>query len=126
MTEINQNYKCLQCGNIVEVLGTGNGTLTCCEKPMMMLRENTQEAAVEKHIPIISRENNGVKVVVGEIEHPMTEDHWIEWVEVITAKKTYRHDFRPGEKPECFFEILDTEYRVRAYCNLHGLWTNQE
>ena len=126
MTEKNQTYKCLKCGNIVEVLSAGDGTLTCCEKPMMLLRENTQEAAVEKHIPVVFRENNGVKVVVGEVEHPMTDDHWIEWVELITAEKTHRHDFQPGDKPECFFEISDEDFRVRAYCNLHGLWTNEK
>ena len=126
MTKINETYKCLKCGNIVEVLNAGTGTLTCCEKPMMLLRENTQEeVAVEKHVPVVSREKNGIRVVVGEVEHPMTEDHWIEWVEVITDKKTYRHDFHPNEKPECFFEITAEEFKVRAYCNLHGLWMSE-
>lgn len=122
MTERNQTYKCFKCGNIAEILTTGNGQLTCCEKPMMLLRENTQEAAVEKHIPVFHKESNGIRVVVGEVEHPMTDDHWIEWVEIITDEKTYRHDFKPGDKPECFFEITDENYKVRAYCNLHGLW----
>ena len=126
MTERNQIYKCLKCGNITEILTGGAGELNCCGQAMILLRENTQEeVAVEKHIPIVSRENNGLKVVVGEVEHPMTEDHWIEWVEVITAEKTYRHTFQPEDKPECFFEISAEDYEVRAYCNLHGLWKSE-
>ncbi len=126
MTEINQTYKCLKCGNVAEILTTGAGELTCCGQPMMFLRENTQEeVAVEKHVPVISREKNRLRVVVGEVEHPMTEDHLIEWVEVITAEKTYRHTFQPGDKPECFFEISAEDFKVRAYCNLHGLWKSE-
>ncbi len=126
MTTQNQTYKCLKCGNIVEVLTTGAGSLTCCDTPMKTLNENTQEAATEKHIPVVTRENNGLKVKIGEVEHPMGDDHWIEWVEVVTETQVYRHNFLPTDQPECFFPIEPTTFKVRAYCNLHGLWKSEE
>ncbi len=125
MNQINQTFKCPKCGNIVEILRGEKGVLTCCNQSMLLLRENTQEAAEEKHIPVVFRENNKLKVIVGEVEHPMTEDHSIEWVEIITEQKVYRHIFSPGEKPECYFEIPQKQYKVRAYCNLHGLWSSK-
>jgi superoxide reductase len=89
MTKLNQVYRCSICGNITEVLHSAAGELVCCGKPMTMLIENSEEASTEKHIPIISRENNGLKIIVGEIEHPMTEDHLIIWIEIITAEKKF-------------------------------------
>ena len=123
MTALNQVYKCFLCGNVVEVLGAGAGTLTCCEKAMMHLAENTQEAATEKHIPVVAQTEEGIAVVVGEVEHPMEEDHFIEWIEVITADEVLRKDLIPGEAPKASFVIdLEKVISVRAYCNLHGLW----
>lgn len=115
-------YKCGVCGNIVEVKHVGGGPLVCCGKPMTLLTENTTEAATEKHIPVAEKTAEGLMVKVGSVEHPMTEDHYIEWIEVITANQAYTRFFAAGEKPEALFKIEGDVVSVRAYCNLHGLW----
>lgn len=122
MTEVRQVYKCEICGNMVEVTHKGGGTLVCCGKPMTHVAENTVDAAVEKHIPVIEKVEGGVVVKVGEVEHPMTEEHYIEWVEIHTSDKVYRKYLKAGEKPEAIFKIDEEVLCARAYCNLHGLW----
>ncbi|NMM65376.1 desulfoferrodoxin [Clostridium sp. P21] len=122
MTEIRQVYKCEVCGNMVEVVHKAGGTLVCCGKPMVLLSENTTDAAVEKHIPVIEKLQNGIVVKVGEVEHPMLENHYIEWIEVNTANKVFRKYLKPGEKPEAVFKVDEEILFVREYCNVHGLW----
>lgn len=118
----NEVYKCPICGNIVEVLNAGGGTLVCCGSPMKLLVENTQEAAVEKHIPVVTKIDGGVHVVVGSVEHPMTDAHLIQWIEVVTPTKVLRKNLTPQDKPEGTFEVDEEILAVREYCNLHGLW----
>ena len=115
-------YKCGVCGNIIEVLHAGKGSLVCCGKPMSLLVENTVDAAKEKHVPVIEKIDGGVKVKVGEIAHPMEEKHWIEWVEIIADGKTYRQYLNPGETPEAIFNVTADQITAREYCNIHGLW----
>ncbi|MGD8448185.1 MAG: desulfoferrodoxin [Desulfobacterales bacterium] len=115
-------YKCGVCGNIVEVLHAGKGNLVCCGKPMSLLIENTVDAAKEKHVPVIEKIDDGVKVKVGEVAHPMEEKHWIEWVEIIADGKTYRQYLNPGEAPEAIFNVTADQITAREYCNIHGFW----
>ena len=115
-------YKCGVCGNIVEVLHGGKGSLVCCGKPMSLLVENTVDAAKEKHVPVIETVEGGVKVKVGEVPHPMEEKHWIQWVEIIADGKTYRQYLNPGETPEATFNVTADQITAREYCNIHGLW----
>ena len=122
MTELLQIYKCSVCGNIVEVVHTGKGELVCCQKPMDLIIENTQDAAKEKHVPVIEIAGNKVIVKLGSVPHPMEVKHYIEWVEVIVDGKAYRQFLNPGDKPEAEFEITGENITARAYCNLHGLW----
>ncbi|WP_315117861.1 desulfoferrodoxin [uncultured Clostridium sp.] len=122
MTELRQIYKCETCGNIVEVIHPAGGTLVCCGKPMTLKKENTTDGAKEKHIPVVEKVEGGVLVKIGEVEHPMIEEHYIEWIEVLTERKTYRKFLKPGEKPEALFKIDEEIIAVREYCNLHGLW----
>ena len=122
MTELNQIYKCNICGNIVEVLHTGVGQLVCCGQPMELRGENTVDAAIEKHVPVIEKTDGGVKVKVGEVSHPMEEEHYIEWIEVLFDGKIYRKFLNPGDKPEAEFNITAERIEARAYCNIHGLW----
>ena len=125
MTELNQVYKCNVCGNIVEVLHTGAGQLVCCNKPMELLKENSVDASKEKHVPVIEKAGNKVTIKVGSVDHPMEEEHYIEWVEVLAGDKVYRKYLRPGEKPVAEFEIQAEDILARGYCNLHGFWVNR-
>ncbi|GFZ34017.1 desulfoferrodoxin [Clostridium zeae] len=123
MTEVNQVYKCEVCGNIVEVVNQAGGTLVCCGKPMTLKKENTTDGAKEKHVPVVEAVEGGVLVKVGEVAHPMTEEHLIQWIEVITESKVLRSTLKAGDKPEAYFNTGDEKVvAVREYCNLHGLW----
>jgi superoxide reductase len=124
MTNQKEIYKCNVCGNIVEILHAGEGELVCCEQPMQLLKENTVDAATEKHVPVFEREGNRVYVTVGSVEHPMEDKHYIEFIEVITSSKVYRKYLTPGSAPKAEFMLMEDEdvLDVREYCNLHGLW----
>lgn len=122
MTENMQIYKCNVCGNIVEVLSSGVGTLVCCNQPMELLEEKVEEKGMEKHVPVIERGDGEVRVKVGSIPHPMEENHYIMWIELIVGDRVYRKHLKPGDKPEAVFEVGEGEVKAREYCNLHGLW----
>jgi superoxide reductase len=122
MTEKLQIYKCEVCGNIVEMVHAGAGELVCCGQPMKLFRENTVDAAKEKHVPVIEKTAAGLKVKVGSVPHPMEASHYIEWIEVIADGQTYRKFLNPGEAPEATFELKADKITAREYCNLHGLW----
>jgi superoxide reductase len=124
MIQIRQVYKCSVCGNIVEVLTAGGGTLVCCGLDMMLQEENTVDAAKEKHVPVVEKIPGGVHVKVGQTEHPMLENHYIQWIEIETAEKVYRRELKPGDKPEAQFLITEEVIKAREYCNVHGLWKN--
>lgn len=118
----NEVYKCAVCGNIVEVLHAGGGELVCCGQPMDLMAENTVDAAREKHVPVIEKVDNGYKVTVGSVPHPMEEKHYIQWIELIAGNVVLRQNLNPGEAPEATFRTDATEVTAREYCNLHGLW----
>ena len=122
MTKQRQVYKCRICGNIVEVLHPAGGTLSCCGQPMELMAENTTDAALEKHVPVVEKTADGYKVTVGSTEHPMLENHYIEWVELVTETETMRKYLKPGERPVACFKTGAEAVSAREYCNLHGLW----
>lgn len=115
-------YRCGVCGNIVEVLFVGGGTLVCCGKEMILQVENTVDASKEKHVPIIEKTSDGVKVKVGSIPHPMEEKHYIQWIEIVVDGKAYREFLKPGQAPDAVFCVKGSNITAREYCNLHGLW----
>ena len=115
-------YKCAACGNIVEVLTGGAGELVCCGSPMELLEEKTADAATEKHVPVIEKVDGGTKVKVGSIPHPMTEEHSIEWIELLADGKAYRQFLKPGDEPEAVFNVAADSVIAREHCNVHGLW----
>lgn len=115
-------YKCEICGNIVEVLHGGAGTLVCCGQDMILQKENTTDAAQEKHVPIVEKTADGFKVKVGSVPHPMEPKHYIEWVEIIADGTAYRKFLNPGDAPEAEFKIDAAEITAREYCNVHGHW----
>jgi superoxide reductase len=122
MAEKLEVYKCEVCGNMVEVLHGGVGELVCCGQPMKLCRENTVDASLEKHVPVLEHTQEGIKVKVGSVPHPMEEKHFIEWVELIVGDKAYRQFLKPGESPEAFFQLKAPQATAREYCNLHGVW----
>ncbi len=122
MTKKNEVYKCPLCGNVVEVMHTGAGELVCCGQPMDLMSENTVDAALEKHVPLVESVATGFKVSVGSVAHPMEDKHWIEWIELIADGKVYRQNLKPGDTPEATFCVEASEVTARAYCNLHGNW----
>jgi len=119
-------YKCEICGNIVEVLHGGKGQLVCCGQPMVNMTEQTAEMATEKHVPVLTRDGDNIKVVVGSTIHPMMEKHFIEWIEIINdSGKVYRKFLKPGDDPEAVFLMCENcagGLYAREYCNIHGLW----
>ena len=123
--EKNEVYKCSVCGNIVTVLHVGGGTLVCCGQEMVKQEENTVDAAVEKHVPVIEKIEGGFRVKIGEVEHPMIPEHYIEWIEVIADGRRYVKYLKPGDKPEAEFMIEAESVLAREYCNLHGLWKKE-
>ena len=122
MTKKLQIYKCEICGNIVEVLHEGVGELVCCGQPMTLLSEKTEDQGYEKHVPVIERTEKGIKVKVGAVAHPMEENHYIEWIEVIADGQVYRKFLSPGGSPEANFVITPEKVEAREYCSVHGLW----
>jgi superoxide reductase len=121
-TELNQIYRCKRCGNVVEVVHAGGGSLSCCGEEMQLLKENTQDAAVEKHVPVVTREDGGWRVTVGEVLHPMGDEHYIPWIELIADGQVYRKNLTPADTPQAFFPVNTETASARAWCNLHGLW----
>lgn len=115
-------YKCMACGNIVELVHGGDGELFCCGEAMVKLAASTADAATEKHVPVIEQCDGVCKVKVGSVRHPMEEKHYIEWIEIIVDGKAYRQFLEPGGEPEAEFNIKAESIAAREYCNVHGLW----
>lgn len=117
-----QIYKCSACGNIVEVIRGGAGQLLCCGRRMENLVAKSSDQGREKHVPVIEKANGGIRVRIGSVPHPMEDDHFIEWVEVLVDGKSYRQFLSPGQAPEAVFAVEGTSVAVREHCNNHGLW----
>jgi len=125
MAEKNGIYKCPVCGNVVSVIEAHQGELVCCGKPMELLKEQTYlEEGREKHVPVIAVSGNTVTVKVGSVPHPMLDNHYIEFIQllqrdrVLETKRLY-----PGDAPEAVFTVKDARnLRAREYCNVHLLW----
>lgn len=122
MTRKMQVYKCEICGNVVEVLHAGGGELVCCGQPMKLMEENTVDASKEKHVPVIEKAADSIKIKVGSVSHPMEEKHYIEWIEKLSDERVCRRFLKPGEVPEALFGAKGENITAREYCNIHGLW----
>ena len=123
MNKRGEIFKCNICGNIVEFVHPSAGDLTCCEQPMILMNEKNADFKTEKHVPVLSEEKSGIKITVGSTAHPMTEDHYIEWIEVINKDYINRKYLKPGDAPEAVFYVPKQKgLIVREFCNIHGLW----
>ncbi|MDO5328887.1 MAG: desulfoferrodoxin family protein [Coriobacteriia bacterium] len=117
-------FKCAKCGQIVAMVKETGVPIICCGQPMDEIVANTVDAAVEKHVPVYRVEGNKVVVNIGEADHPMLDEHYIEWVAIQTKLGGQRKTLAPGDKPNCCFRLCDNDelVAVYCYCNLHGLW----
>lgn len=124
MAELMGIYKCGKCGNIVQVLHNEKPPVMCCGEVMDRLVENTVDAAVEKHVPVVEAIDGGYTVKVGDVAHPMTADHYIEWIELSSEDNMFvqRQMLKPDSEPVATFKTDAQKVVARAYCNLHGLW----
>lgn len=119
-------YICPRCGNIVEMVHDTGVKPFCCGQKMNELVPNTVDASGEKHIPAVKVGDGIVEVNVGSVDHPMVDIHWIEWVQLVTDKGSYRKWLNPGEAPNVKFVLSEERpTAVYAYCNLHGLWKTE-
>jgi len=125
MAERLEFYKCGVCGNIVEVYDGGVGELVCCGQPMEVLNAKTEDKGLEKHVPVVEKVGDNVKVKVGDVPHPMEDNHYIEWIEVVTKDGKNACFLKPNMDPEATFVITDDIVEVREHCNVHGLWTKK-
>ena len=121
-------YKCTHCGNFVATINDSGVPMMCCGEPMKEIKANTQEnVSLEKHLPVVTVNENLVHVKVGDVIHPMEENHYIEWVLLVTNLGKQRQQLKPGSTPTVTFALLENEkpLEVYEYCNLHGLWKTE-
>jgi superoxide reductase len=122
MAEMLEVYTCEKCDNIVEVLRGGVGELVCCNEPMTLLEGATTDEGKEKHVPVIEKTEDGYAVTVGSTEHPMTEKHHIEWIELIADGTVLREHLDPSGPPTATFCTDADAVVARENCNIHGMW----
>lgn len=117
-------FRCSHCGNIVYFFNNSGVPVQCCGENMTEISPNTSDGAGEKHVPVVTQEGNKVTVKVGSVDHPMTDEHWIQWVALLTEKGMQAVELSPGDAPIAEFSLLDGDKVVAAYeyCNLHSLW----
>ncbi|MFH1578104.1 MAG: desulfoferrodoxin [Candidatus Omnitrophota bacterium] len=123
MTKLRELYRCNVCGNVVEITHEGAPSLVCCGQPMVRLEAKTEDIGKEKHVPVIEGIDEGIKIKVGGIPHPMEEKHYIKFIEVLTKDKVTRIELKPGQAPEGKCCIPKSEVlEAREFCTIHGLW----
>ena len=117
-------YQCEVCGNIIAKVYDSGVNVVCCGHDMKEIKPNTTDGAHEKHVPVVEINGNMVNVKVGSSEHPMAEEHYIQWIAIETSSGNQRKCLKPGDKPEACFALCegDEVLAVYEYCNLHGLW----
>ena len=117
-------YRCAHCGQIVAIVKGTGVPIICCGEAMKEIKPGTVDASLEKHVPVYEVADGKVKVTIGSVEHPMLDEHYIEWIALETKMGNQRKALKPGDKPEACFAICDNDevVAVYEYCNLHGLW----
>ena len=119
-------YKCNTCGNVIIVTTVGGGELICCGEAMELLEPRQLEEGGVKHIPIIKKEDDKIIVEVGEVSHPMDDDHYIAFIELIVNDKIYVASLNPGDEPKAVFDVCAdvADCKANEYCTKHGLWNS--
>ena len=119
-------YRCNVCGNIAIKLVDSGIPMVCCGQPMIEIVANTTDAAQEKHVPVVTRNADVVDVKVGSVPHPMTNEHYFQFIVLETEENTYIKELQPNDAPEAKF-LLSKDKKIKAvyaYCNLHSLWVS--
>ena len=127
MTVKLQLYKCNICNNIAQILHEGEGELVCCGQVMELLDAKNKDQMAEKHVPKFLANEQGDFIQVGEILHPMLEEHYIEFIQAISPDKTYMITkfLKPNEEPKMVINKSDNVNKAYEYCNIHGLWEGE-
>ncbi len=120
-------YRCEHCGNIVIKLHDSGVPVVCCGQPMTELVPGATDGAYEKHVPAVTVDGSVIKVQVGEVEHPMMEEHYIQFIVLETSTGYQIKNLKAGDKPVAEFTLAagDKAIAVYEYCNLHGLWVKE-
>ena len=126
MAKLNKVYKCNICGNVVIDVVEGSGELVCDGQPMEQLIPKSHDEGQEKHVPVIEKDGNTVTVKIGEVPHPMEEEHHICFIELFVGDEIYRKYLTANDEPKAEFKVCSdvNDLKAREYCNVHGLWTN--
>lgn len=125
MAEVGMIYRCEVCGQVIEVIHSGVGTLVCCDQNMEEMVPKTEDEEKEKHVPVVEKTSGGVKVKIGVAPHPMEEEHYIEWIQVIVDGRSCRKSLKPGDAPEAEFQLSGEKMEVFELCNIHGVWKTE-
>lgn len=130
MTKKLELYKCAICGNVVEVVLAGEGELVCCGQPMNLFEEQStqDEMLLEKHVPVIKMQEDNIEIRIGSTQHPMTEEHYIQFIEAYSKDKRYvkRKYLFPNEEPVLKLKCNCKDTIARELCNIHGLWVTKD
>lgn len=119
-------YKCNICGNIITKIYDSNVNVVCCNEEMKELIPNTIDASFEKHIPVVTLAGHMMNIKIGEINHPMDENHFIQWILLETKTGIQLKYLKPFDLPEIGFTLIDDNaIAVYSYCNIHGLWKKE-
>ncbi len=116
-------YKCEVCGNVVDLLYNGGGTLVCCGQDMVHLAKNQDETVQETHLPHVEEKEQEINVQVGKKMHPMEEKHYIEWIALVADKGVIKRKLKVSDEPKVTFKKIPEEYEILVYCNVHGLYS---
>lgn len=114
-------YRCHICGNVIELIEGDINHMMCCGQKMELMVANTQDAAVEKHVPVYEKVEDEIVVKVGEVDHPMEKDHYIMWVAQVNDNQVSRVTLYPEQGISVRFKYIPNS-TIYAYCNKHGLW----
>ena len=126
MCDNNKFFICEHCGNLIGMIDDKGVPMMCCGQRMTKLEPGTVDASLEKHVPVVEVDGDVVKVEIGAVEHPMTEEHSILWVYLQTDRGGQRKCLEVGKAPYAEFALKDEKpVAVYAYCNLHGLWKTE-
>ena len=123
--ERGQVYICEVCGSVVEIIKPGPPSLVHCGKPMKLMEPQTEDKGYEKHVPVIEKTDDGYKVTVGSVKHPMTRGHHIVFIDLIADGKVLRQYLDPTGEPVATFKTDAKDVKAREWCNLHGVWVTE-